>query len=151
MTDYFKISKEESADLIVKTCLDEGVTNPKQIAYILASAQHESGNFHYASEIDGRSQARVHGYSGGENYFGRGYVQITHKEKYAEFDKLLDLNGALIKNPDLAERPDIAAKILVIGMRDGHFRFHDKAHKDGHDLNEYITDTKTDYYMRVIL
>ena len=29
MTDYFKISKEESVNLIVKTCLDEGVTNPE--------------------------------------------------------------------------------------------------------------------------
>jgi len=146
MANYFDIPKEESVDLIVKTCLDEGVANPKQIAYILASAQHESGNFYYASEINGESQAKKHAYSGGANYFGRGYVQITHDENYAKFDQKLGLNGALVKNPSLAEQPDIAAKILVVGMRDGMFRYHDKAHKDGHDINEYINNQKTDYY-----
>jgi hypothetical protein len=143
--DHFKITKEQSVALIVKTCLEEGVTDKKQIAYILSTAEHESMNFKAASEIDGRSQARKLGYGGGENYYGRGYVHITHIENYQQFDKLLGLNGQLAKKPEMAENPEIAAKILVIGMRDGLFRY-DK-HEHRHErLDHYVNDKQGDYY-----
>lgn len=55
----------------------------------------------------------------GWRYRGRGFVQITGHDNYAKFSKLLSVN--LLGNPDLACRDDIAAKIAVIGMRDGTF------------------------------
>ncbi|NJC01284.1 hypothetical protein GGR63_001171 [Xanthomonas sp. 3272] len=44
--------------LIVKTALENGVTDPKQISYMLATAQHETRNFQAPEEDFGRSQAR---------------------------------------------------------------------------------------------
>lgn len=117
----FGISKKDCVNLIVQECLNNNVTDPKQIAYILGTAQHESGNFKYAREIGGAAQAKRLGYEGGADYAGRGFVQLTHKANYEKMDKALGLNGALIKNPELAADPKIAAKILVVGMRDGMF------------------------------
>lgn len=137
-TDGFGIDRQQSVDLIVKTALENGVNDPRQIAYMLATAQHETRNFTAPDEDFGRSQARKLGYSGGENYFGRGYVHLTHDYNYAQFDQLLGLNGVLVRNPEMAKEPEIAAKILVIGMRDGLFR--------GVRLDRYIDHDTHDLY-----
>ena len=134
----FGIPKNESVNLIVKECLRNQVTDPKQIAYILGTAQHESANFTRANEIGGAAQARRLGYEGGPEYAGRGFVQLTHKSNYETMDKALGLNGALIKNPDLAATPDIAARILVVGMRDGMFT--------GKALGKYVNAENDDFF-----
>lgn len=71
----------------------------------------------------------------GFRYRGRGFVQITGKDNYAKFSKLLGVD--LIGNPDLACNDDIAAKIIVIGMRDGLFT--------GKKLRDYFTPTSSDW------
>jgi hypothetical protein len=119
MTAY-DLTREQSVDLIVRTALEYGVTDKRQIAYMLASAEHETGNFRTAREDDGRNQALRNGYSGGENYYGRGYVQTTHDHRYAEMDRTLGLNGRLIADPDLAARdPNLGAQMIVVGMSRG--------------------------------
>ena len=54
-------------------------------------------------------------------HYGRGYVQITWPENYAKADDELSLDGALVKNLDMALRPDIAAAIMRAGMVEGWF------------------------------
>lgn len=54
-------------------------------------------------------------------WFGRGDVQLTWEGNYKRADKELDLNGALIANPDLALDPIISARIMVKGMEQGWF------------------------------
>ena len=71
----------------------------------------------------------------GWRYRGRGYVQITGKTNYDKFSELLDLD--LLENPDWALRDDIAAKIAVIGMRDGIFT--------GKKLSDYFTAKTSDW------
>ena len=115
-TEGFGVDRESSVRLIVKTALENGVTDPKQISYMLATAQHETRNFQAPEEDFGRSQARKLGYSGGEEFYGRGYVHLTHDYNYAKFDKLLGLNSEMVRNPDMAKQPEIAAKVLVVGM-----------------------------------
>ena len=66
----------------------------------------------------------------GVKYAGRGYPQLTWKVNYQRADRELSLNGALVTNPDLAMRPDIAAKIMVLGMSEGWFT--------GKKLNDYL-------------
>ena len=140
-TEGFGISREQSVNLIVRTCLENGVTDPRQIAYMLATAQHETRNFTAPEEDFGRSQARKLGYRGGEEYFGRGYVHLTHKDNYEQMDRLLGLNGALVRNPSMATDPETAARIMVVGMRDGLFT--------GRKLESYIdTDTHDLYNAR---
>lgn len=137
-TEGFGISRQQSAELIVRTCVENGVTDPRQIAYILATAQHETRNFTAPEEDFGRDQARKLGYRGGEEYYGRGYVHLTHKDNYERMDRVLGLNGTLVRDPDLAKDPEIAARIMVIGMRDGLFtgrRLDQYIDADTHDLH----------------
>lgn len=67
----------------------------------------------------------------GWTYRGRGYAQITGKELYARVGKLIGED--LVTTPDLAKRPEYAAKILVVGLMKGLFT--------GKKLSDYINDT----------
>lgn len=72
----------------------------------------------------------------GDGYLfrGRGYVQITGRRNYTFAGDKLNLD--LVKDPDLALRPDVAARILYRGMIDGWFT--------GVGLGRFL-DGKTDY------
>lgn len=137
-TEGFGISRDASVELIIKTAIDNKMSDPRQIAYVLATAQHETKNFIAAEEDFGRQQARKFGYRGGENYYGRGYVHLTHIDTYQRFDKHLALNGQLAQTPNLAKQPDVAAKILIIGMQEGLFT--------GKTIGHYINDEQCDYF-----
>lgn len=47
----------------------------------------------------------------GEKYHGRGFIQLTGKWNYENASKKFGVD--LVKNPDLAMNPDIAAKIAI--------------------------------------
>lgn len=66
--------------------------------------------------------------SQGKAWFGRGYVQLTHKENYARAGKVLGID--LVANPNLAMLPEIAAQILVRGCVEGWFT--------GRKLSDYL-------------
>lgn len=53
-------------------------------------------------------------------YYGRGYVQLTHKTNYAHAATVIGAD--LVAQPDLALRPDYAAIIMFVGMTEGWFR-----------------------------
>jgi predicted chitinase len=57
----------------------------------------------------------------GARFCGRGYAQITGRRNYGRADAALGLKGALLEDPDLALKPEIAAQILERGMREGWF------------------------------
>lgn len=61
------------------------------------------------------------GTNDGWDHRGRGQAHLTGREMYAKLDAELGLGGALIRDPDLAMRPDISAQVLVIGMLKGLF------------------------------
>ena len=70
----------------------------------------------YEPGFTGKSEARKRNYEGGENYYGRGFVQLTGKSNYKTIGKKLGID--LVNNPDKANDPEIAAKILAIYMKD---------------------------------
>lgn len=88
-------------------------------------------NCAYANRMGNGDEASGDGWK----YRGRSYCQITGKDNYSKFSKLLGVD--LVKNPDLALDPEIAAKIIVIGMRDGIFT--------GVKLSDYFTSDKSDW------
>ncbi len=137
-TQGFGIDRDASVKLIVKAALDAGVEDPRQIAYMLATAQHETEDFQAPEEHFGRSQARKLDYGGGEEFYGRGYVHLTHDYNYKTFDDLLQMNGELVRNPGRAIEPEIAAHVMVVGMRDGLFT--------SKRLDRYINDETQDFY-----
>ena len=134
----FGISREQSIELIVHACLDNGITDTRQIAYVLATAQHESNDFHSPDEEWGRKQAITNAYHGGEEYYGRGYAHLTHQENYRRLGIELGIADELVEQPSRAAEPDIATRILVLGMRDGTF-------VPGHALDDHIDARQADY------
>lgn len=106
-------------------CQQCGVTDPGQIAYILATCQHESGLGQWMEEwasgedYEGRTDLGNTHPGDGIHFKGRGYVQITGRANYLYWSDRLGID--LISHPELAAQSDIAAQILVMGMRDGTF------------------------------
>lgn len=91
-------------------------------AYMLATAWHETNRTmlpvreaYWLSEQWRRQNLRYF------PWYGRGYVQLTWEANYKKADKKLGLNGQLLAEPDKAMEPEIAAKIMRIGMDEGWF------------------------------
>lgn len=126
----------------IQIILDEAQSLPVEYqAYILATAHHETGGtFQPVRETFAKSDEQAvkrmdtawasgnlpqvsvpywRPDAGGKAWFGRGYVQLTHRSNYARAARFLGAD--LLGNPSLAMEPKIAAKILVRGMVDGWF------------------------------
>lgn len=93
----------------------------QHVAYVLATAWHEA-RFEPQPEW---GLGKKHRYGKPSKYgqapYGRGLVQLTWDRNYEWADKRLGLNGALLKDFNLALRPNIAADILVFGMLEAAF------------------------------
>ncbi len=135
---------KEAIVLLVTGCRAGGLGDPAQIAYVLATAEHQS-HFGKAMVEEGDA-ARWRAYEGrhgndrpgdGKRYRGRGYVRITFKAIYAEF---ADLVGGvdLVAAPERAADPEIAARIAVVGMRDGRFRGERLADHVGGERRDFV-------------
>ena len=114
---------------LLHACKIYGVRLPAEKAYVLATARRESklgnsmyeniveetANTNYANQIGNGDVASGDGF-----YFrGRGYIQLTGRANYEDWGSRLGID--LLENPERAVEPTIAAKICVIGMRDGTF------------------------------
>ncbi len=115
------MTKSDAIRAIIAECREQGVTMLEQIAYVLATADHETGGTmepvyeaHYL-----RNPLR---YLRGLRYYpfyGRGHVQLTWETNYRKYEKILGL--PLVAQPDLVKRFDVSVFILVHGMRTGTF------------------------------
>lgn len=116
---------EQNVPSILAQCLNDGVSNRKQIAYVLATAEHESHFGRFMIELasgdayEGRTDLGNTHAGDGRRYKGRGYVQITGRINYSHWSQRLGID--LIGQPELASQANIAVQILVQGMRDGSF------------------------------
>ena len=100
---------------IVEEMAKAGYNSKNLLVSIIATihVETEIDPFNPIEEIDGRNQARINGYFGGENYFGRGYIQITHDENYEKAGEGIGLGKQLLQKPEMTLRPEIAAKIVT--------------------------------------
>lgn len=135
--------------LIIRECSDYGCSNP-QTAYILATANWETGGgmtpvketvmpwHNDKNPTDKEVINRLNAWADktgrsnrywNDGWFGRGYVQLTHKENYQK--------AGISHNPDLALDPKTASRILVTGMMQGWFT--------GVSLTDYINGSIKDY------
>jgi predicted chitinase len=128
-------------EALLDSCVRNGVTNAHHVANILAQCYHETGGRMspvreaFASSdqqaINALDRAWAAGRlkwvktpywrpdADGKSWFGRGFVQITHKANYAKMGERLRVN--LTGNPSLALDPKISADIAVVGMSEGMF------------------------------
>lgn len=65
-------------------------------------------------------------------WYGRGDVQLTWEDNYRRVDNALGLNGALLRNPDLALDLNISAEALVLGIMNGWYNRGGKGPGLGH-------------------
>lgn len=132
---------KDSIPLILDECKRQEVTNKAQIAYILATARHESGLGKWMEEIASGSKYEWRASLGnnqkgdGVKFKGRGFVQITGRNNYKNYSKILGID--LLSNPKRASEKGIASKILVDGMKNGRFT--------GVNLNKYINENGNDF------
>ena len=128
-------------------------SDPRFIAYSLATTFHETARSMAPVRELGAGRGRAYGnpvppYN--QIYYGRGLVQLTWERNYTYATKRLRELGLvgsdvdLVRNPDLAMRPDIAAAVLVCGMSEGWFT--------GRKLIDYFKETRSDWIdARVII
>ncbi|MBI4079337.1 MAG: hypothetical protein HY429_03515 [Candidatus Levybacteria bacterium] len=109
----------KNVPFIVKALEDENILDPNILAYALATIEHETaGTFEPIEEFKGRKNARRLGYEGGTNYFGRGFIQLTHLRNYKTMGQRIGVGDELVKNPNLALQPEVSAKILAAYFKD---------------------------------
>jgi hypothetical protein len=130
----------------------KNLTNVQEQAYVLATADWETGGFNWLVENNEPAVLNKNygpgtlegGHLGntqsddGYRYRGRGLVHVTGRRHYAEWSQLL--NQDFIDNPDLMADPAIAAQVAVQGMIEGRFTSRSK------NLGTYLgKDGKFDY------
>ena len=107
-----------------------------QWAYVFATAFHETNatflpikEAYWLSEAWRMKNLRY------SPFYGRGYVQITWKENYSKFSKIIGED--FVAKPDLVMIPKYAFAIMVYGFIHGSFT--------NKKINDYITGNKADY------
>ena len=98
------------------------MTDRRWLAYMLATAKHETAHTMQPIEEYGRGRGRAYGESDaatGQIYYGRGYVQLTWRTNYAKMAALTGVD--LVGHPELALEPKLAALIMFEGMKNGLF------------------------------
>ena len=137
--------------LIIKTCKAYGLLR-NQAAYVLATVYHETGGLmtpvrETFATSDAQAIAKLtKAWATGKlpwvskdywssGWFGRGYVQLTHKENY---QKAKDKTGIdFISHPEYMLQSDKSVIVTVLGMKEGWFT--------GKKLADYITLSKSDF------
>jgi hypothetical protein len=132
-------NREASIQAIIQEAKRQGIQYDAQIAYILATVQHETADSfqpvresYYLGEPAAENDRRTLFYY---PYYGRGYVQLTHDYNYRPYSTLLGID--LVSDPDLVMRPDISLFILVDGMKRGVFT--------GLKLDDFISGSNLDF------
>lgn len=96
-------------------------TRIRQAAF-LAQIGHESGSLVYSKELggpsyfakyDGRKDLGNTQAGDGARFCGRGLIQVTGRANYAKCSQALFGDDRLLKNPELLEQPEWAAKSAV--------------------------------------
>ena len=132
----FGDSREDFVEATIELCYKHGLPLKEQMAYVLATAEHETGGtFKPVIEAYWLSESWRKKNLWYYPYHGRGYVQITHKYNYEKFSKLLDMD--LVKNPDDVLDKKISLFILVYGMSVGLF--------SGKRLGSYVNKGDSDF------
>jgi len=128
---------------------DSDITDIRWVSYMLATVRRECGGTWQPIREWGKGRHRPYGEevkvmdptTGKEKsnvYYGRGYVQLTWDYNYKNVGEMLGLGNSLYLNPDDALKPDIAYKIMSLGMRKGIFA--------NASLAQFLSGKRTDYF-----
>lgn len=144
--ESFAYSKKALQDKWGKTrfsdkWIEENITfkkNSKGKLVVVKEDWEDVANRAYSGKLDNGDDASGDGYK----YRGRGFVQLTGKANYEKFGNIIGED--LLSNPDRVLEPNIAAKIIAFGMKNGTFTAGDSG-ISGTNLSKYLTLKKEDY------
>jgi peptidoglycan hydrolase-like protein with peptidoglycan-binding domain len=114
---------------VLRALEDAGLSDKDMVLMALSSIRADIGNFTLLSEFksrfntspeghpfdlyDNRSDLGNLGPPDGERFRGRGYVQLSGRANYGKYGAAIGLGNKLVENPELANEPDVAAKLLA--------------------------------------
>ena len=117
---------ETHLPFVIQALANDDLTDRPMVVMALATIRAETEGFepiderpsqfntdpgaHPFNRYDSRDDLGNQGRPDGERFKGRGFVQLTGRHNYGQIGADLDL--ALLDDPDLANRSDIAARIL---------------------------------------
>lgn len=119
------LSNSPHENILAKTAMRAGIKGT-ELAAFLAQCAHETMDFKFMKEIGNsktfkkydprhapkKAKALGNKVAGdGAKYKGRGYIQLTGRHNYKVAGEALGL--PLEKNPELVEKPEVAAKVAV--------------------------------------
>ncbi len=132
-------TKEGTIEAIKWECKAQGIGLNTQIAYVLATTEWETAQtfkpvreaYWIKPDAEKWRKDNLSYYP----YYGREYVQLTHKTNYQKYSRILGVD--LVNTPDLALDNNVALFILVHGFKTGAFT--------GRKITEYINSNTTDF------
>jgi len=136
-----KSNKDKSVESIINTAKNQQLINA-QIAYILATAEHESDSFNTLEEYadgtkyENRSDLGNNEDGDGVRFKGRGYAQLTGRRNYTKY---ADITGIkLVEFPIiLMNWAALSAYIIVHGMINGIYTTH--------KLEKFVNDKEQNF------
>jgi predicted chitinase len=132
------MSRDANIALIKAACVQQGLTLPAQIAYVLATAEWETAHtmepveeaFYLGDKAPAYRKRLKYA-----PYYGRGFVQLTWRANYRNFSTILSCD--LLRHPELALEPERAAAIMAYGFAHGSFT--------GARLDDFVYSRRRDF------
>ena len=120
---------EQNLPFVLQALTDAGLADTDMILMALATIRAETGIFMPISEFkskfntsplghpfdlyDNRKDLGNQGAPDGASFKGRGYIQLTGRTNYQVHGSAIGLGNQLVEDPELANQPDIAGKLLA--------------------------------------
>jgi putative chitinase len=124
-----RVHIESNLPFVLNALVAPQLADKPMILMALATIRAETGSFLPISEFesqfntspgghqfdlyDSRADLGNQGAPDGERFKGRGFIQLTGRANYALHGAAIGLGDQLIENPDLANDPDLAARLLA--------------------------------------
>jgi putative chitinase len=120
------LSNNSEAEAALQTAAKSAGLKGAELAQFMAQTRHESADFGKMKEVGSKKQFdryeknrilaqklgnKVKG--DGELFKGRGFIQLTGRDNYTRASEQIFGDDRLVKNPDLASRLDVGAKIAL--------------------------------------
>jgi putative chitinase len=129
LPDAPRANVERNLPLVLNALVASDLADKAMILMSLATIRAETGSFLPISEgqshfntspgghpfdlYDSRADLGNQGPPDGELFKGRGFIQLTGRANYALHGNAIGMGHQLVTNPDLANHPDIAARLLA--------------------------------------
>ncbi len=120
---------QQNLPVVLQALVEPQPTEKKMVLMALATIRAETESFEPISEFqsrfntspggdpfdlyDNRKDLGNQGPPDGERFRGRGFIQLTGRTNYQVHGPAIGLGDQLVQNPELANAPDIAARLLA--------------------------------------